>query len=113
MADYHFPMLTLRQAAEEGVQLFGFNRKSIHFRVSEACLCATSIEDALRSILTKTDCDRIDAENAAYWLRASMNGNIPYAIDKYIDAPEREIINPFPWIGVQVSRNQLSTPSKQ
>lgn len=104
--DYHFPMLTLEQAAQEGMRLFGAQPKSVHCRICAASLTADSIDDALRKIAPKTAGDRIDADNCESFLRDQMGGRNPHEIDKYTDRPEREIRNPFP-NGLKKKRQQL------
>ena len=92
---YHFPMLTLEQAALEGLRLFGAQPKSVHCRICASCLSADSIDEALRKISLKTAGDRLDADDCALYLRNHMGGHIPHEVDKYTNRPERGTKNPL------------------
>ena len=92
---YHFPILTLDQAAHEGMRLFSGQPQSVHYKLCAACIGANSIESALKKIPARSADEQIDADNCEKFLRDHMAGNIPYATDQYTDRPVREINNLF------------------
>ena len=92
---YHFPMLTLDQAAYEGMRIFGVQPKSIHYKLCSACVGADNLESVLQKMPARSADEQIDIDDCAIYLRDQMAGKIPHAADQYTDRPERAVYNPF------------------
>lgn len=77
MGQTHFQKLTLRQAGERLKRIVAGNPgPKDHLRVAEACITATTLDEALASVAAATEF-QVDVDDAAGFIRKAMNGDLP------------------------------------